>query len=243
MSIVFKLLKRIVAVFFALIILFVVVILAWRIFSSGNPKSMETLYADGRLAELYESKGEDMYMFRQEQRSITSGEKNYGYFGITDYVIIPEADEIQLTVRYNNSTLRHTAEDFGLDEAPSRDADVYDVTLLLAIDLTPENKDDNLGNDENSVKFIRCHGETVASEQKNLYNFRRLVFTLDGEDADLSELLDEGLLLAIYADFYYVDAVDYESEAYGTLCLYDFKSEDITVKLQKADRKALEAFE
>ena len=79
MSIVFKLLKRIVAVFFALIILFVVVILAWRIFSSGNPKSMETLHADRRLADLYESKGEDMYMFRQEQRSITSGEKNYGY--------------------------------------------------------------------------------------------------------------------------------------------------------------------
>ena len=243
MSIVFKLLKRIVAVFFALIILFVVVILAWRIFSSGNPKSMETLHADRRLADLSESKGEDMYMFRQEQRSITSGEKNYGYFGITDYVIIPEADEIQLTVRYNNSTLRHTAEDFGLDEVPSRDADVYDVTLLLAVDLTPENQDDNLGNDENSVKFIRCHGETVASEQKNLYNFRRLVFTVDGEDANLSELFDKGLLLAIYADFYYVDAVDYESEAYGTLCLYDFKSEDIAVKLQKADRKALEAFE
>lgn len=243
MSIVFKLLKRIVAVFFALIILFVVVILAWRIFSSGNPKSMEMLHADGRLAELYESQGEDMYMFRQEQRSITSGEKNYGYFGITDYVIIPEADEIQLTVRYNNSTLRHTAEDFGLDEVPSRDADVYDVTLLLAVDLTPENQDDNLGNDENSVKFIRCHGETVASEQKNLYNFRRLVFTVEGEDADLSELFDEGLLLAIYADFYYVDAVDYESEAYGTLCLYDFKSADIPIKLEKADRKALEAFE
>ena len=180
-------------------------------------------------------------MFRQEQRSITSGEENYGYFAITDCAIIPDAKQIQAVVRYNNSTLRYTAEDYGLDEVPSRDAEVYDVTLLLAIDLTPENQDDNLGNDENSVEFIRCHGEVVLAEQKNLYNFRRMVFELDDEDIDLKELLDSGLLLAIYADFYYNEAIDYEGIPYGSLCIYDFKSENIQVKLEKADIKAIEA--
>ncbi len=243
MSIVFKLLKRIVIVFFTLLIIAVVGILAWRIMSSDNPKSMETLSASPKLVSLYEEEGEELYMFRQEQRSITSSEKNYGYFAITDYVIIPDADQIQATVRYNNSTLRHVAEDYGLDEPPAREDDVFDITLLFAIDLTPEDTDDNLGNDGESVRFVRCHGEVVLSEEKNLYNFRRMVFDVDSCGLDLSEVLDSGLLLAIYADFYYEGAVDYDTEAYGTLCLYDFKSNDIAVKLEKRDVKALEDFE
>lgn len=242
MSIVFKFIKRIFIVLFSLIIITVVAILIWRITSSNDPKSMEALHANEELCAAYSEEGEDLYMFRQNQRTITSSDKNYGYFAITNYTIIPEADQIQVTVRYNNSTLRHTAEDFALDEVPSRDDEVYDVSLLFAIDLTPENKDDNLGNDESGVKFVRCHGKVVLSEQKNLYNFRQMVFQTDSEELDLSELLDSGLLLAIYADFYYVDAIDYDAEPYGVLCLYDFMSENIKVELDKKDIKALDAY-
>ena len=241
MSIVFKIVKRLVVALFFTVIFGVIALLAWRILSSDAPSSMQSLYANQALCDAYTENGKELYMFRQEQRSITSGEENYGYFAITDCAIIPDANQIQAVVRYNNSTLRYTAEDYGLDEVPSRDAEVYDVTLLLAIDLTPENQDDNLGNDENSVEFIRCHGEVVLAEQKNLYNFRRMVFELDDEDIDLKELLDSGLLLAIYADFYYNEAIDYEGIPYGTLCIYDFKSENIQVKLEKADIKAIEA--
>ena len=241
MSIVFKIVKRLVVALFFTVIFGVIALLAWRILSSDAPSSMQPLYANQALCDAYAENGKELYMFRQEQRSITSGEENYGYFAITDCAIIPDANQIQAVVRYNNSTLRYTAEDYGLDEVPSRDAEVYDVTLLLAIDLTPENQDDNLGNDEDSVEFIRCHGEVVLAEQKNLYNFRRMVFELDDEDIDLKELLDSGLLLAIYADFYYNEAIDYEGIPYGTLCIYDFKSENIQVKLEKADIKAIEA--
>ena len=241
MSIVFKIVKRLVVALFFTVIFGVIALLAWRILSSDAPSSMQSLYANQALCDAYTENGKELYMFRQEQRSITSGEENYGYFAITDCAIIPDANQIQAVVRYNNSTLRYTAEDYGLDEVPSRDAEVYDVTLLLAIDLTPENQDDNLGNDENSVEFIRCHGEVVLAEQKNLYNFRRMVFELDDEDIDLKELLDSGLLLAIYADFYYNEAIDYEGIPYGSLCIYDFKSENIQVKLEKADIKAIEA--
>ena len=241
MSIVFKIVKRLVVALFFTVIFGVIALLAWRILSSDAPSSMQPLYANQALCDAYTENGKELYMFRQEQRSITSGEENYGYFAITDCAIIPDANQIQAVVRYNNSTLRYTAEDYGLDEVPSRDAEVYDVTLLLAIDLTPENQDDNLGNDENSVEFIRCHGEVVLAEQKNLYNFRRMVFELDDEDIDLKELLDSGLLLAIYADFYYNEAIDYEGIPYGSLCIYDFKSENIQVKLEKADIKAIEA--
>lgn len=242
MSIVFKIVKRIFAVIAGLVIAAVFGILLWRILSSGAPSSMKALNANGALYTAYEENGEDLYMFKQEQRSITSADGNYGYFAITDYKIIPKANQIQTVVRYNNSTLRYTAEDFDLDEVPARGDDVYDITLLLAIDLTPENENDNLGNAPESVRFIRCHGKTVLSEEKNLYNFRQLVFDFDSTGEDIAQLLDDGLILAVYADFYYCGAVDYETEPYGTLCLYDFKSENVTVKLAEKDIKALKKF-
>ena len=243
MSIVFKLVKRIIIAIFFAIVFGVIGLLIWRMTASDAPKSMEPLDANAALCEAYEQEGDELYMFRQEQRSITSSEENYGYFAITDYAIIPDANQIQTVVRYNNSTLRHTAEDYGLSEPPSRDEEVYDVTLLFAIDLTPDDKEDNLGNDEGSVNFIRCHGEVTLTAQKNLYNFRRIVFELDDAEINISELLDSELLLAIYADFYYNEAIDYEAEPYGTLCIYDFKSANIPVKLEKHDVKAIQAFE
>ena len=240
MSIVFKLIKNIIIAIFSLIIATIITFLLWRVFSSGDPKTMKVVDVNDRIAEAYAASGEDLYMFKQEQRSITSGNDNYGYFSITDYRIIPDANQIQTTVRYNNSTLRYTAEDYGLEEIPSREDDVYDVTVVVAVDLTPDIEDDNSGNDEDGVEFIRCHGKMVLSDTKNMYNYRKMVFQLDDADVDLSALMDEGLLLAIYADFYYVGDIDYDKTPYGTLCLYDFKSDNITVKLEKQDIKALE---
>lgn len=242
MSIVFKIIKKVIVGIFTLAIMAVITFLLWRIFSSGDPKSMKVIDVNDDLYEAYEAEGESLYMFKQEQRSITSGDDNYGYFAITDYRIIPDADQIQAVVRYNNSTLRATAEDYELDEVPAREDEVYDVTLLFAIDLTPNDPDDNSGNDAESVKFIRCHGEAVLLDTKNMYNYRKMIFDLEDAGLDISALMDEGLLLAIYADFYYVDDVDYEATPYGTLCLYDYKSVNMLTELEKADIKALEAY-
>ncbi len=239
MSIAFRIIKRIFGAIVICVMLFIVGFFLWRIISSQNPEQMEVLYPTDELVALYGEQGEDMYMFRQEQRSITSGEDNYGYFSVTDCVIIPEADQIQATLRYNNSTLRSTATDYSLDTVPEREAEVYEMTLVFALDLTPDNPDDNLGNDEESVRFVRVHGSVVLSCEKNLYNFRRMVFKTDSSELDLSELLSSGELLAIYADIYYNGDIDYEKTPYGTLCLYDFKSEDIPVKLDKKDIASL----
>ncbi len=240
MSIALRIIKGIFALLFSLLVIFIVGFFIWRIATSNTPKSMENIYPTDKLCELYDSQGEDMRVFRQEQRTITSGEQNSGYFAITDYMIIPDANQIQIVFRYNNSTLRYTAEDYGLDSVPSREDDCYDVTLLASVDLTPENKDDNLGNDEESVRFVRCHGTLVGSEQKNLYNFRRYIFDFDSAELDLDSLLDDGLLLAIYADIYYTGDIDYAKQPYGSLCLYDYISPDIAVELDKKDFEALE---
>ena len=242
MSIAFKIIKRIFALLFALLVIGILGLMLWRINAAKDPKDMQMLNANEALYEAYSEHGKELYMFKQDQRSITSSDKNYGYFSITNYAIIPEANQIQAIVRYNNSTLRYTAEDYDLSEVPDREAEVYDVTLLLAIDLTPDNEEDNLGNDENSVRFVRCHGEMTLSSQKNLYNFRQMVFDFDTAEVNLKELIDSKLLLAIYADFYYIDDVDYEKTPYGTLCLYDFKSENMRITLDKKDIKAIEEY-
>ena len=241
MSIVFKLIKNIIIAIFSLIIATIITFLLWRVFSSGDPKTMKVVDVNDRIAEAYAASGEDLYMFKQEQRSITSGENNYGYFSITDYAIIPDANQIQAVFRYNVSTLESTAVDYDLEKIPTRDEEVYDVTLLVAIDLTPDIEEDNSGNDPNSVKFVRCHGEMTLSDTKNLYNFKRFVFQLDDAEIDIKELMDSGLLLAIYADVCYNGAIDYENP-YGTLCLYDFASENVKIELDRRDIKALEEY-
>ncbi len=242
MSIAFKIIKKVIVGIFMLAVFSVIAFLLWRIFSSGDPKSMKIIHVNDELYQVYEEQGEELYIFKQEQRSITSGDDNYGYFSITDCKIIPDINQIQTVVRYNNSTLRATAEDYELSEVPSREDDIYDVTLLLAVDLTPDDTSDNLGNDKESVEFIRCHGELVLSDTKNMYNYRKMVFDFDSAGVDISELMQEGLLLAIYADFYYDGDINYDEAPYGTLCLYDYKSVNMVTELEKRDIKALESY-
>ena len=217
----------------------VIALLLWRIFSSQNPKDMEVITPTDNVIAAYNEGDDGLYMFNQKQRSITSAENNYGYFSITDYVIVPEANEIQTLFRYNTSTLKHTAQDFSLDSIPSRDSEVYEVTLLVAIDLTPDNKDDNLESEGDSVKLVRCKGSVVSTGKKNMYNYRRIVFNLDSAGIDIKQLIDEDILIAVYADIYYNGAINYEERPYGTLCLYDYLSENIAVELEKNDIKAI----
>ncbi len=232
---------RIVKFLFFCIIFGVISLLVWRMASSGDPDSMHLPAVNDKLAAAYEQAGGELYLFRQEQNSITRAESNAGYFSVTDALFIPEANQVQIVVRYNNSTIRALCEDYGLAETPDRSAELYDVTLLIATDLTPDNDADNSGNDPASVAFTRIRPTSVEKDQKNLYNYRRLVFDLDSAGLSLAELLESGEWLAAYADFYYVEDIDYEATPYGTLCLYDFQSERDRAKLDKEDRQAIEA--
>lgn len=225
---------------FFTVVFFVIALLLWRIFSSGDPKSMKALTVNEAMVEAYEREGKDLYMFRQTLNKTTYGKDNYGYFTITDCVFIPEANQVQLVLRYNNGTIRSLAEDYDLETVPERTEDLYDLTLVLATDLTPDVTEDNAGNDAESVAFTRLHPVSVTSAEKNLYNYRRFVFDLDEIGMDLSELTGEGgLLLAMYADIYYVEDIRYDEYAYGTLCVYDYVQEKETVKLEGADLRAL----
>ena len=239
---IFKISGCLIKCIFGLVIATVCVALLWRVFSSGDPESMKTLSVNEKVYNAYTQNGEALYMFKQEQNSITRAENNYGYFSITDCKFIPDANQAQVVFRYNNSTIRSLAEDYSLSTVPDRSEELYDVTLLLAIDLTPENKDDNSTNAPESVRFVRVHASSHTRDTKLMYNYYQLIFDIDESGEDIKALLDSNLLLAVYADVYYINDLDYEKDPYGTLCLYDYLSENKTIELERADKKALKEF-
>lgn len=217
-------------------------ILLWRVLSSGDPAEMKVLDANAPLVEAYrqaQAEGRDMDMFTQEQpTTITTADHNYSYFSVSNVVFIKDADQLQLTFRYNNSTIRHLAEDYDLPEVPARDSELYEVTLWVVYDLTP----DVVGDDEN-VEYVRIHptaSETKAV-QKSLYNYRKFVF--DGVDFEVQGKP----ILTIYMDVYYVEDIDYDKDPYGTLPLYQkiYENEQLNKAyvLTDKDVKALEAYQ
>ena len=239
---IFKLGGCLIKSLFSLIIAVVCVALLWRLFSSGDPKSMSTISVNDKIYDAYNEDGE-LKMFRQSQNSITRTEKNYGYFSVTNSVFVPECNQIQIVFRYNNSTIRALAEDYSLAEVPSRETELYDVTLLLAIDLTPDVTEDNATNDPESVRFVRVHAASHTRDTKLMYNYYRYTFDIESSGENINELLESGLLLAVYTDVYYIGDLNYDQEPYGTLCLYDYLSDDIEVELKSRDKKAFKEYE
>lgn len=219
-----KIVGKSIKALFYLLIFAVNAILLWRIFTSGDPSSLKTILVNENTLSAYEKYGNELQMFGQEQRTLSSD----GKFSVTDAVFIPEAQQLQITVRYNNSTVRGLVEDFELDETPSRKDELFDITVVKTLDLTPENKKDNT--DSSNLRTERYYPTKCVSEYKTLYCYRKLIF--DGitvEDA-----------VGVFADMYYVGDIDYEQTPYGVVCLYDSEMEPETVKLSRSDIKALE---
>lgn len=237
----FDIVKLFFRALFTLLVVGVFVVLFWRMSSSRVPRELLTLSPNEALLEAYEAHGDGLLKLTQEQNTITRNKENYGYFAVSSAVFLPKAEQLQLLIRYNDSTLKALQKDYGLDFLPEAESDWYDVTLVLAIDKTPDNKDDNLSADPACVELVRVKAsELAAREHHGRHSYRKFIF--DGVAFDEA-------LLAVYADFYYIGDRAYEDEgfdvyadkAYGTLCLYAFTEDAINQEapLTEADRAAL----
>ena len=223
--------RRIVKASLALFVVFINAIIIWRVFISANiPKSIDALTPNEQLSAAYDNLGDGLEFLYQDQLSLTYGKDSKGYFGVPDFVFIPQADQVQIVFRYNNSTLRHLAEDFGLAEVPDKESELFDVTLLKVIDLTPENADDS--DNPDAVLKTRIAPTSVQRDTTLLYTYYRFVF--DGIH------IEEDEIASIFLDVYYNEALNYEAPAYGTLRLYDHLSQWIPYELSSADKKALQ---
>ena len=219
------------------IIFAVIIFLLWRaFFSDVAPDSMNDLVMNDALAEAYEKEGKLTLNYR-EYDNATRADKNYGYFFITKVDIIPEANQVQIVLRYNNSTIDALTKDYNLAETPDRKADLFDLTLVAVTDLTPDDQNDNAAKDFDpevmkKTRYYPTESYTV-SDQKNMYNYRKFVF----EDVPIDEIT-----LAVYADIYYNGDINYEEEAYGTICIWDYLAYERQHQLTSNDIKALESW-
>lgn len=221
---------RVVKLTLTLFVFAVTALMLWRVFFSANiPETLKPLTVNDRTRAAYEQYGDDMTLQYQEQKTLTYGTDNAGYFGVAEYVFIPQADQVQVVLRYNNSTLKNLAKDYGLAEIPDKAGDYFDITLLHVTDLTPDNAEDNA--DPAALQSVRIAPTSVTRDTTSLYTYYRLVF--DGVT------IDEQAVSHVFLDVYYVGDLDYEKEPYGTLLLYDHLHEWIPRKLTKADKTAL----
>ena len=129
----------------------------------------------------------------------------------SDVTVQANAKQLQVVFRYNNSTLEHLKEDYQLPEIPSKDSELFDVTLLKTTDLTPDNKDDNAIADTLATTRYFPTAEKTTRTTTSLYTYYRFVF--DGVSVD-------DVTVGVFADVYYLADLDYTKKAYGTLCLY-----------------------
>ena len=205
--------------------------MCWRVFISNIPPSeMKRLAANQALTEAYRASGEQLTLYTQKQPSLTKSEQSYGYFGVTRCVFIPDAEQIQLTFRYNNSTLEHVKEDFALAEVPPRGVEVFDVSIVRITDLTPGDASDNVDGSPNLQKE-RFAPTSRVIDTTALYTY--ILYTFDGV-----KMTDDTIVA--FLDVYYDAAIDYDKEAYGTLRLYHTEDEKLPVELSGKERKALE---
>lgn len=216
-----------------------------RICSQNNmPKEMETISVNDSLKTAYAEKGDQLSVIYQDYNIYSTESKvrldnngklieNAGkaYFAVPQAIFIPDAKQLQLVLRYNNSTLKYLAEDYKelCPTVPDRSEDVYDITIVKVVDLTPENPDDN-----DNPKYLAEERYTISdikSAQKQLHNYRRITF----EDFELDGAL------RVYLSIYYKGAVDYEKDPYATVTIYESEKKDLSYKLTKNDIKALTA--
>ncbi len=207
-------------------------IILWRVFSSGDPKEVKYLMGNDALYEAYEKNGDDLVLQYQMQDTITTAEYNRGYFSVTQYVFIPDARQVQLVFRYNNSTIKHLAEDYELGAIPDKSEDLFDVTLVTTTDKTPENREDNANTE--SLTMERYYPTAFERTETSLYTYYRFVF-------DNVEITPD--MLYVFADVYYMGDLNYEERPYGTLCLYDDESPWVSYKLSRTERKMLKSRE
>jgi hypothetical protein len=209
-------------------------VMLWRILSSGDPKSMQALQPNQTLCDAYAAHTQDpnagdFIVLHQRYDTIIRDGEAKGYFSVTQADFLPAADQLQITFRYNNSTLKRVAADLGKPAPLERGKDWFDVTVTVAYDLTPDNHEDNDINDPACVRFERYQPTACVKDTKNLYNYERLTF--DG--IDILDHIDENGepvmradVLAVYVDIYFNENIDYQKEPMGTLMIYVYGTEE-----------------
>lgn len=192
----FRTLKTILKALGILIILLVYGLLFFRLCTGSPPKRLSDILWTEKLYTLYTENGGTLVAYTQEP---TQNVAKDGYFGVYDIIYLPEADEFQLTVRYNNSSIEklrdmlHTEaleerkkqirEEIRAENPDVTDAEIdslatvaYELSLAenpVSIELSAQPfvfiLRDDMGRIYTSYQYIR--------DSKNVYQYLRISFS------------------------------------------------------------------
>lgn len=154
----------------AVICIGVVGFLAFRLFLFNTyPDSVKELYVNEELKLHYEEKGGDITVKTQNLRYPYDDEDEGNFF--CDYLYVcEEAGQIQITVRYNTSTVVKLEEKYGID-LDENDPDIFTYRLYASFG-------------EDDVKIYDILSEKINASQV-MYRYSKLVF--DGVDVSTAE--------------------------------------------------------
>lgn len=142
----------------AIVCIGVVGIIAFRLtLFNSYPDSMKRIHFNEALTEYYRENG--VPVAKTQVLGAPYDDPDLGRFFCDYLVVVEDAEQLQITVRYNVSTLETIAEDLELTEALDPDSKEH-FTFRLR---------DNYGNVYENV-------EVVAYESSFMYRYMRLVF-------------------------------------------------------------------
>ena len=179
--------------------LFIYTFFIFRLCSTGEaPKSVSGIVWNETTRAAYEADPSGFQIFTQEPATFIT---NDGRFWVSDVVYLPQAKQLQLTIKYNDSTLKYLRQALADDMEISVDEVIlpdepFDYSLL-------------------SNGGVRYQDYTSTAEKNQNYNYRRIVF----ENVVIEENTTH------YVDMYYIGAIDYTAIPYGSLLVWNTAQE------------------
>ncbi len=182
-SIVLKLLKALVI----LVCLFVVGILAFRvILFYYYPSSMKEIYFNDTLTEHYNEKGGEVAYLTQTLRA-PYDDPDTGSFFADNLIVIEDAGQLQLSVRYNKSVFDMIYKEYGVEIDPSTEGLLSfrlervpfgeGAVLYEVGDLSHEEEDKLLMYTYHKLVF-----DGIEFTEEGEHDWLRLVITVNGHD-------------------------------------------------------------
>ncbi|MBP3918890.1 MAG: hypothetical protein J6I50_06935 [Clostridia bacterium] len=193
--------------------LFVYAFFMFRLCTSNDPKTMTKIVWNDINRAAYLAEPDAFEALDQEPQSYITAD---GHFWISNVVYLPQAKQLQLTIKYNDSTKKALTQELEQQRAKTG-ADTSEPIVL------PDEPFVFTLSDNNGTRYT---ASSITPYKKQNYNYRRLVF--DGVDfTDGSGVTDA------YADIYYIDSMDDTKAPYGSLKAWDVKLETIEHNIKK----------
>lgn len=222
-----KILKKTVIFCLEFLAILVFAVLIWRVFSTNDPKTVtKFLWNEAGIEAYNKTPGEFLAYEYDHNNNLTPD----GKFAASSVYFVPLTGQFQITLRYNDSTVKYLIEELMNEHGLSKEgvAEEFGITENTEKELFVFTLTDNLGNTYTDYEYI--------SDTRYMYNYRRLIF--DGIDMSAARNVEKnGEIVTekfeyLVLNVYFIDDV-LLSKPYGTMPVYDNAFEHVPVDLDK----------